>query len=74
LGLSDTTELRRKLVEGIDVDLPGAVRMTIGIFNNREEIDILLEELRLISEKKWDADYSALEASEICREVVLNPY
>ena len=74
LGLRDTTELRRKLVEGIDVDLPGAVRVTIGIFNNMEEIDILLEELRLISEEKWEADYNALEASEICREVVLNPY
>jgi len=72
LGLSDTTELRRKLVEGIDVDLPGAVRMSIGIFNNIGEVDTLINELKLISEKKWNTDYNNFVTSDICNEVVLS--
>jgi cysteine desulfurase/selenocysteine lyase len=73
LRLSDTSELRRQLVEGKNVDLPGAVRMTIGIFNTKEEIDKLVDELKQISIRKIGADYSSFAASEVCREVVLNP-
>ncbi|RPI17730.1 MAG: aminotransferase class V-fold PLP-dependent enzyme [Ignavibacteriae bacterium] len=73
LGLTDTTELRAKLVLGEDIDLPGAVRVTIGIFNTKEEIDILLEELSRIAENRWSANYDALISGFSCNEVVLNP-
>jgi selenocysteine lyase/cysteine desulfurase len=39
--LTDTTELRQKLVAGEEVDLPGAVRPSFGIFNDEREVDEL---------------------------------
>jgi selenocysteine lyase/cysteine desulfurase len=72
LGLTDTADLRRKLVKGEDVDLPGAVRMTIGIYNNHEEIDKLIDALKTISANKWKADYSQFIPTVNCKEVVLS--
>ncbi len=72
LGLDDTSELRRKLVMGEDVDLPGAVRATIGIFNTKDEIDSLIEMLRIIAARNWKADYSAFVTPDACKEVQLN--
>jgi selenocysteine lyase/cysteine desulfurase len=73
LGLTDTTELRRKLVLGEDVDLPGAVRATIGIYNTKEEIDELIRMLCIISRHEWKADYEMIAKGLACREFALNP-
>jgi len=73
LGLTDTTELRRKLVLGEDVDLPGAVRATVGIYNTKEEIDELIRMLLIISRHEWKADYEMIAKGLACKEFALNP-
>jgi selenocysteine lyase/cysteine desulfurase len=73
LGFTDTTELRAKLVRGEEVDLPGAVRLTIGIYNTREEIDELIKMLNIVSCKQWKANYDKLGSDFACNEIKLNP-
>jgi cysteine desulfurase / selenocysteine lyase len=72
LGLDDTTELRAKLVRGDEVDLPGAVRLSIGIFNTSDEIDSLTDALKIISSRKWKADYNQFYAAQISKEIAIN--
>jgi selenocysteine lyase/cysteine desulfurase len=72
LGLTDTTELRAKLVRGEEVDLPGAVRLSIGIYNTKEEIDELVRMLKIISERKWKANYDKLDFNATCKEIIAN--
>lgn len=43
LGCTDAEAVRRKVAAGEDADLPGAVRATIGIYNNREDLDKLVD-------------------------------
>jgi cysteine desulfurase/selenocysteine lyase len=74
LGLKDTTELRMKLVRGDEVDLPGAVRLSVGIYNTMEEIDELAKTLSMIAQKNWKADYENLYSNFACKEIVLNPF
>ena len=73
LGLEDTAELRAKLVRGEDVELPGAVRLTIGIYNTKEEIEELIRMLGVIANRKWKANYDKLGSNIACKEIVLNP-
>jgi selenocysteine lyase/cysteine desulfurase len=42
LGCTDAEAVRRKVAAGEAADLPGAVRATIGIYNNQEDVDKLL--------------------------------
>jgi cysteine desulfurase / selenocysteine lyase len=42
LHCTDAEGIRRKVAAGEAADLPGAVRATIGIYNNREDLDTLL--------------------------------
>ena len=72
LGLTDTTELREKLVMGEEVDLPGGVRLTIGIYNTQEEIDELIKMLGVISRREWKADYDKLDSNYACKELKLD--
>lgn len=43
LGCTDAEAVRSKVAAGEDADLPGAVRATIGIFNNQEDLDKLID-------------------------------
>jgi len=69
LGLTDTTELRQRLVAGEDVDLPGAVRPSFGIFNDEREVDELLRMIRLIRDRGWKGDYADIPRAAACREL-----
>jgi cysteine desulfurase/selenocysteine lyase len=69
LGLSDTTDLRRRLEAGQEVDLPGAVRPTIGIFNDLADVEKLLAMVRVIRDRRWQGDYSDLGSAAACKEV-----
>ena len=69
LGLEDTTELRRRLVAGEQVDLPGAVRPTFGIFNTEAEVDELLRMLRVIRDRAWKGDYRDIPGAAACKEL-----
>jgi cysteine desulfurase/selenocysteine lyase len=72
LGLKDTSELRAKLVLGEDVDLPGAVRLTVGIYNTKDEIDELIKMLGIIAKKQWKADYDKLDSGFACKELKMD--
>lgn len=73
LGLEDTAELRAKLVLGEDVELPGAVRLSIGIYNTSEEVGELIKMLNIISKGQWKANYEKLDSNYACKEIKLGP-
>lgn len=72
LGLKDTTELRMKLVRGDEVDLPGAVRLSVGIYNTEEEIDELARMLHIVAERKWQASYEKVIPSLECKDFMIS--
>lgn len=51
LGLTDTSESRRRREAGDEGGLPGAVRASIGIYNDEEEIETLIEKVREIRDR-----------------------
>ena len=69
LGLEDTAELRRRIVAGEDVDLPGAVRPTFGIFNTEEEVDALVHMLTTIRDRAWKGRYGDVPGAAACKEL-----
>jgi selenocysteine lyase/cysteine desulfurase len=69
LGLTDTSELRRRLTAGEDVDLPGAVRPSLGIFNNEEEVEELVRMIRVIRDRAWKGDYADIPGAAACKEL-----
>jgi cysteine desulfurase / selenocysteine lyase len=48
--------------------LPGAVRATVGIYNTKEEMDELVESIKMISEKRWRGNYVLITGSA-CRPI-----
>jgi selenocysteine lyase/cysteine desulfurase len=69
LGLTDTSELRRRLVAGEEVDLPGAVRPSFGIFNEEAEVDELLRMLRVVRDRAWKGEYGEIPGAAACKEL-----
>jgi selenocysteine lyase/cysteine desulfurase len=69
LKLEDTTELRRRLVAGEEVDLPGAVRPTFGIFNTEQEVDELVRVIGVIRDRAWKGSYGDLPSAAACKEL-----
>lgn len=69
LGLTDTSELRRKLLAGEDVELPGAVRPSFGIFNDEREVDELVRMIRVIRDRAWKGDYADVPGAAACKEL-----
>jgi selenocysteine lyase/cysteine desulfurase len=69
LGLEDTSELRAKLMAGEEVDLPGAVRPSFGIFNDEAEVDELLRMLRVIRDRGWTGEYAEIPGAAACKEL-----
>jgi selenocysteine lyase/cysteine desulfurase len=69
LGLEDTTELRRRLVAGEEVELPGAVRPSLGIFNDEEEVDELVRMIRVIRDRAWAGVYGEIPGAAACKEL-----
>jgi cysteine desulfurase/selenocysteine lyase len=69
LGLGDTKELRDRLVAGEEVELPGAVRPSFGIFNDEQEVDELLRMIRLIRDRGWKGEYGEIPGAAACKEL-----
>lgn len=69
LGLTDTTELRRRLVAGEEVDLPGAVRPSLGIFNDEGEVDELVRMIKVIRDRGWKGEYGDIPGAAACKEL-----
>lgn len=69
LHLEDTEELRRRLVAGEDVDLPGAVRPSFGIFNTEEEVDEMVRMIEVIRDRAWKGEYGEIPGAAACKEL-----
>jgi len=69
LRLGDTSELREKLVAGEDVDLPGAVRPSFGIFNTEDEVDELVRMIGVIRDRAWKGTYGEIPGAAACKEL-----
>ena len=68
LKVGDVTELVDRLRRGEDMELPGAVRVTVGLFNTGEEVDYLMSWIERIRDKKWSGEYD-LQKRDYCKEV-----
>jgi selenocysteine lyase/cysteine desulfurase len=68
LGVGDVTNLVDALRKGEDTDLPGAVRVTMGLFNTPEEVAYLLDWVRRLRDRKWTGHYD-LEKRDYCKPV-----
>ncbi len=69
LRLEDTSELRRRLLAGEEVELPGAIRPTFGIFNTEEEVDELVRMIRVLRDRAWKGHYGPLAGAAACKEL-----
>jgi cysteine desulfurase/selenocysteine lyase len=69
LRLGDTSELRRRLVAGEDVDLPGAVRPSLGIFNTEDEVEEMVRMIGVIRDRAWKGDYGEIPGAAACKEL-----
>jgi selenocysteine lyase/cysteine desulfurase len=69
LGLEDTAELRRRLAAGEDVELPGAVRPSFGVFNTEEEVDEMVRMIGVIRDRAWRGDYGEIPGGAACKEL-----
>jgi len=68
LGVGDVTDLVDRLRRGEETDLPGAVRVSLGIFNTAEEVDWVLQWIRRIRDREWTGHYD-LEKRDYCKPV-----
>jgi selenocysteine lyase/cysteine desulfurase len=69
LRLENTAELRQRLVAGEDVDLPGAVRPSFGIFNTEDEVDEMVRMIGVIRDRAWKGDYGEIAGAAACKEL-----
>jgi len=50
-------ELQQELACGNRLSMPGAVRMSFGFYNTREDVDAIISALWDIHNRKWRGDY-----------------
>ncbi|MCA1810796.1 MAG: aminotransferase class V-fold PLP-dependent enzyme [Halobacteriales archaeon] len=58
LGLKDTTQWTDALARGEEVDLPGATRASLGLYNTAEDIDALAEGIEQVARGTWKGSYA----------------
>ncbi len=68
LDVGDVTDLVERLRRGEDADLPGAVRVSLGIFNTAEEVDWALAWIEKVRDRKWTGKYD-LVCKNYCQPV-----
>ncbi|MFC1632796.1 aminotransferase class V-fold PLP-dependent enzyme [Patescibacteria group bacterium] len=59
---ADVEKYKEQLEENDKTKVPGAVRASIGIYNSKEEIDVLIKAIKKIAKKEWSGDYSGVKA------------
>lgn len=59
LGLSDTEarQVREHMINGDKSEMPGLIRVSFGLYNEIEEVDVLVEALRNISQNAYQGTY-----------------
>jgi selenocysteine lyase/cysteine desulfurase len=65
LGLNneEAGEVRRRMVEGDKSEMPGLIRASFGLYNTRQEVDILVNALQRISTGEYKGKYTQDKAS-----------
>lgn len=72
LGRSDSEEIIERLRRGEKFDIGGAVRISFGIYNTESEVDDVVENLKMIANRKWKAKYDDDSAYFDCKGVQLS--
>jgi selenocysteine lyase/cysteine desulfurase len=72
MGREDSAEIIRRLKKGEKFDIGGAVRISFGLYNTIEEVDYVIDMLKMIAERKWRADYEKNDVYFNCKDVVLS--
>jgi len=59
LGLSkeEAAEVRRRMLEGDRSEMPGLIRLSFGLYNTRQDVDIFIDSLRRISLGDYKGKY-----------------
>lgn len=70
LPMEEMIEIRRKMVANEEVLLPGAIRGTIGIYNNEEDLDKLVDAVAAIAADPEAYDTSTFVHSAACKESI----
>jgi selenocysteine lyase/cysteine desulfurase len=68
LKVGDVSDLVERLRNGQETELPGAIRVSMGVYNTEAEVDFMLEWVRRIRDRKWAGRYD-LEKRDYCKEV-----
>ncbi len=65
VGLSneEAAEVRRRMIEGDKSEMPGLIRASFGLYNTRQEVDILVDALQRISAGEYNGKYTQDKAS-----------
>jgi hypothetical protein len=66
--VGDVTDLVDRLRAGEDAEIPGAVRVSMGVYNTENEVDYMLRWVRRLRDRKWSGTYD-LEKRDYCKEV-----
>lgn len=54
---------------GEEVDLPGAIRPSFGLFNTEDEVDVLVRMIEVIRDRAWKGDYGQIPGATSCKEL-----
>jgi hypothetical protein len=57
------------LEAGEEVDLPGAVRPTLGGYNSEDEVGRLVEMVERLSQRRWTGRYGEVASPATCKEL-----
>ncbi|GJM44916.1 MAG: class V aminotransferase [Gemmatimonadota bacterium] len=69
LRVGDVSDLVDRLRSGDEnAELPGALRVSMGVFNTEGEVDFMLGWIQRIRDRKWSGTYD-LEKRDYCKEV-----
>jgi len=80
LGLSkeEATEVRRRMLEGDRSEMPGLIRLSFGLYNTLQDVDIFIDALRRISlgdyKGKYIQDKATGEYSPLAWQVNFDEY
>ena len=64
LGLGDTSAWTDALSRGEDVDLPGATRATIGVYQTEADVDLLAQAIDVVARKAWKGEHNSAPAAK----------
>ncbi|MEA3203034.1 MAG: cysteine desulfurase / selenocysteine lyase [Thermoplasmata archaeon] len=73
LGLGDTSRWTDALGRGEAVDLPGATRASLGLYNTAADVDALMEGLDVVARGAWKGKYDMQDGQCVLREEKLVP-